>query len=139
MNLNDIPLFSMLKGKLSYETQRQQLLAQNVANADTPGYAPRDLKAFSFDQVLKSAQSGSGATQATLTNAAHIPFNPSSSAGGFGNQDSPDSEVRLDGNRVVLEEQMMKVNQAQGDYNAAIGFYQQSMLLLKTALKKPGS
>ena len=44
MDVSDIPLFAMLKSKLSYTTQRQQVIAQNVANADTPGFAPRDLE-----------------------------------------------------------------------------------------------
>ena len=43
MNVDSIPLFGLLKGKLGYLNQRQRLIAQNVANADTPGYAPTDL------------------------------------------------------------------------------------------------
>jgi flagellar basal-body rod protein FlgB len=137
MSFNDIPLLNMLKSKLGYVTQRQTVIAQNVANADTPGYAPRDLKPFSFEQAMKSAQGG-GVLQAVRTNAAHISTEPSS-GGDFGALNSPDSEVRLDGNHVVLEEQMMKLTQAKMDYDAAVGFYQQSLGLLKTAIKKPGS
>jgi flagellar basal-body rod protein FlgB len=39
----------------------------------------------------------------------------------------------------VLEDQMMKLTQARMDYDAAVGLYQQSLQLLKTAIKKPGS
>ena len=45
----------------------------------------------------------------------------------------------LDGNSVVLEEEMMKLTQARMDYDAAVGLYQQSLNMLKTAIKKPGS
>jgi len=137
MTLNDIPLFAMLKGKMAYVSQRQTVIAQNVANADTPGYAPRDMKAFTFDQAMKGVQSVA-ASNVSLTNAGHI-ASSSATGGGWGDQASLDSEVRLDGNHVVLEDQMMKMSQAKMDYDAAVGFYQQSLQLLKTAMKKPGS
>jgi flagellar basal-body rod protein FlgB len=50
-----------------------------------------------------------------------------------------DSEVTLDGNGVVLEDEMVKLTQARMDYDAAIGFYQQSMSMLKMAVRKPGA
>ena len=50
----------------------------------------------------------------------------------------PDSEVRIDGNQVVLEEQMMKLTQARIDYESAIDFYQQSMNMITTAARAPG-
>jgi len=138
MTLNDIPLFAMLKGKMSYVSQRQTVIAQNVANADTPGYAPRDMKAFTFDQAMKGVQSVA-ASNVFLTHAGHIASSSATGGGGWGDQASADSEVRLDGNHVVLEDQMMKMTQARMDYDAAVGFYQQSLQLLKTAMKKPGS
>ncbi len=137
MDLNAIPLFAMLKGKLSHTSQRQRLIAENVANADVPNYAPRDLKAFSFDQQLKSAQ----ATQSVgvaRTSGAHLDLDtPSASAAGDSVK-APDSEIRLDGNHVVLEEQMVKMSEARMDYDAVVGFYQQSLSLLKMAAQKPG-
>jgi len=49
-----------------------------------------------------------------------------------------DSETTLDGNQVVLEEEMMKMTQARMDYDAAIGFYQKSLAMLRLAARKPG-
>ena len=43
MDISQIPLFAMLRGRLSYLSDRQKVIAENVANSDTPGYAPRDL------------------------------------------------------------------------------------------------
>ena len=51
---------------------------------------------------------------------------------------TPDSEETLDGNGVVLEDEMVKLTQNRMDYDAAIGFYQQSLAMLKMAVKKPG-
>ena len=137
MSLNDIPLFAMLKGELTYQTQRQNLLARNVANADTPDYAPVDLKPFSVEKAIEGAKA-SGNLRLAITNQNQIQA-VSASAKPWTDQNAPDSEVRLDGNHVVLEEQMIKVSQAQGDFSAAVGLYQKSMQLLQTAIKKPGS
>ncbi len=53
---------------LTLRSQRQQVLASNIANADTPGYVARD---FDFAAALKSA-SGSGTGQAVTTDARHF-------------------------------------------------------------------
>ena len=60
MNLNEIPLFAMLKGRFTHLGERQRLISQNVANSDTPGYTPNDLKAYSFDAQVRAAQTASG-------------------------------------------------------------------------------
>ncbi len=139
MGLDDIPLFSMLKGKLGYVNQRQRLLAENVANADTPGYSPRDLKPFSFEAMLRPRI---GLAQAGLerTNPLHIAGKPLSNGASdpFKAEAAPDSETRLDGNRVVLEEQMSKMTEARIDYESALDFYQQSLNLITTAARAPG-
>ena len=56
---------------------------------------------------------------------------------GFREEAAPDSETTLDGNRVVLEEQMMKMTEARLEYEAAIGFYQKSLNLLRMASRPP--
>ncbi|MEI7932019.1 MAG: flagellar basal body rod protein FlgB [Alphaproteobacteria bacterium] len=143
MDLNAIPLFTMLRGKLGYLNQRQQLIAQNVANADTPGYTPKDLKEFTFQGQLDAQASGSGMHMLT-TNPRHM----TTSMGGGGTSSlnavnwtpeaRPDSETTLDGNQVSLEDQMVKMNQARMDYDAAITFYQKSMSLIRMAARRPG-
>ena len=131
MTLDQIPLFSMLKAKLGYDAKRQTVIAQNVANSETPGYAPKDLKAFSFAAAMQQG-SAMGRTQA-----AHMSGRIRSSAA-MTAQDAPDTEAKLDGNQVVLEEQMMKMSDARADYDAAISLYQQSMTMLRTAARRPG-
>jgi flagellar basal-body rod protein FlgB len=58
MNLPDIPLFAMLRERMSWLNQRQGVLSQNVANADTPGYGARDLKAPDFETLLRNTVKG---------------------------------------------------------------------------------
>lgn len=136
MNLAEIPLFAMLRGRLGYLSERQKVIAQNVANADTARYVPDDLKPFSFDAKLKMASDGPMAT----TNARHL--QPPGAARGAGAAfkavKTPDSETTLNGNAVVLEEEMMKMGDARMNYDAAIGFYQKSLNLLRMAARTPG-
>ncbi|HEX3916284.1 MAG TPA: flagellar basal body protein [Caulobacteraceae bacterium] len=133
MTLDDIPVFAMLKSRLSYLTDRQQVIAQNVANSDTPGYTAMDLKPF---QVPGSG--GLEMVTPTLTSPMHM-LPPNTGATTQKPVNSPDSETTLNGNSVVLEEQMMKMTQARMDYDAAIGFYQQSLSLIQLAAKRPST
>ena len=49
MDLSQSPLFSMLTRRLQWLGQRQQVLAQNIANSDTPGFKPRDVAGHDSD------------------------------------------------------------------------------------------
>ncbi len=58
MGPDDIPLFAMLKSRMGYLSEQQKVIAQNVANGDTPDYQPRDLKAYSFKATLAQQSAG---------------------------------------------------------------------------------
>jgi flagellar basal-body rod protein FlgB len=139
MDIGDIPLFAMLRGRLGYLSERQRLIAQNVANANTPGYAPDDLKPFTFETQMKTATAmPAGVVATTQPNHMIPPGQTRAMAAGFKAKKGHDSETTLDGNSVVLEEEMVKMTDARMNYDAAIGFYTQSLNLLRTAVRKPG-
>jgi flagellar basal-body rod protein FlgB len=130
MNLPDVPLMSMLRERMSWLHQRQDLLSQNVANADTPGYVARDLKPLDFDEALNVTHHG--ATMVT-TNIRHIALTPSTS-GAFEDHETPDQESDLNGNAVSLEMEMIKVSETQSQFQAAANLYAKAMTLMKTAI-----
>ncbi len=133
MGLDDIPLFSMLKSKMSYVNARQKLIAQNVANADTPDYTPQDLKPFSFAAMAQASSTG-----LLVNQPGHIAAGPSVQTGPLKPLDTPDTEASINGNQVVLEDQMNKMTEARIDYETAVDFYQQSMNMLTQASHAPG-
>ena len=134
MNLADIPLFSMLRGRLSYLSERQRLISENVANADTPGYAARDLsQPTDFARALDHAR-GVGLMR---TSGMHLQ-SPTAPVTPFAAEVSPDSETTPDGNSVVVEEQMLRMAESRMAYDAAIGFYQKSLNMLRLAARAPG-
>lgn len=136
MNLADIPLFSMLRSRMGYLSEKERVIGQNVANSDTPRYQPSDLKAFTFDAKLQ--QSMPVVQAATQANHIKPPSGQTRAGAAFKSVRKPDSETTLDGNSVVLEQQMMKMTEARMNYDAAIGFYQKSLAMLRMAAKAPG-
>lgn len=133
MSMGDLSIFAALKDRMQWHQTRQTLLAENVANAETPGYRGRDLAPYAFDRELE----GSRVTVATrTTNARHIQVGGSGGTGGFGTRALNNFEISPEGNGVTLEEEMMKVTTNQMDYQAATTLYTRSMRLLRIALGK---
>jgi flagellar basal-body rod protein FlgB len=132
VGFTDLPLLSQIKGRLGWLDERQRVIAQNVANSDTPGYAARDLNAPT--DFAKAMQQGRGVTM-VRTSAMHIA--PAGQVSRFESSAAPDSETTLDGNSVVVEEQMLKMAESRMAYDAAISFYQKSMSMLRLAAKTP--
>jgi flagellar basal-body rod protein FlgB len=129
MALTDIPLFSMLRTRMQWHQERQRLLAENVANAETPKFRPRDLAPPKFDTLRPMAASLS----LDQTEPGHL-----AAVGGSGSAFETSRmngyEVRPTGNAVNLEDEMIKVAANQMDYQAITTLYTRSLGLIKTAI-----
>ena len=131
MGLLDMPVFTALTDKMKWHQARQGLLAENVANAETPGYRGRDLKQFDFAEQVSAFSSATVTTTATQP----MHFSVSSQGDtGFGGQPMANFEVTPEGNGVSLEDEMMKVTTNAMDYQAATSLYQKSIKILRTAM-----
>ncbi|MGU3539929.1 flagellar basal body rod protein FlgB [Methylobacterium sp. A54F] len=133
MAVTDLPILGMLRTKMQWHQARQRLLAENVANADMPGFRPRDLAAPRFDPETGEA-TGSGLALAA-TSTSHM-----ATAGAEGPaadaRRARSFEVRPSGNAVNLEEEMLKAGDNQSDYQLAASLYQKSLDALKIAVGK---
>jgi flagellar basal-body rod protein FlgB len=129
MPIADIPILSMLRTRMQWHQERQRVLAENVANADTPDYRARDLSPPSFEHMLQSAS----VTLAT-TNPAHIAAGGGNSQ--FSEDNDPHYEVRPRGTAVSHEDEMLKLAGNQMDYDAVASIYTHSLALIKTAIGK---
>jgi len=130
MPISEIPLFSMLRTRMQWHQERQKVLAENVANADTPNFRTRDLRALDFGSQVQAA----GQVRVASTNPAHI--TGAAANGAFATDRNNKYDVKPDGNAVNMEDEMMKVASNQMDYQAAISLYSRSMGLFRTALGK---
>jgi flagellar basal-body rod protein FlgB len=135
MDLTDIPLMGMLRDKMSWLNSRQGLLSQNVANADTPNYAARDLKPIDFAQSLRDATRTSASTL-RVTDPRHIEIKPGT--GGFEEQQTGQGVPNEQGNTVAVEEEMIKVADTQAQYQAAANIYSKAISMMRTAIGHGG-
>jgi flagellar basal-body rod protein FlgB len=133
MALTDIPILSMLRTRMEWHQARQQVLAENVANADTAGYRARDLSQLKFEDTMAPPV---GTVALAQTEKGHIAGGLSSSSSPFRSQKASGYEVRPTGNAVSLEDEMIKVAANQLDFQAATTLYSKSLKLIKTALGK---
>lgn len=135
MAINDIPILSMLRTRLQWAQERQRVLAENVANSDTPNYRARDLKPPKFEEPGQISPAAVPAVSLARTENGHI-AGLGLSGSAFTTDTKGNSEVRPGGNAVNLEDEMMKVAATQMDYQAASALYTRSLNLLKIALGK---
>jgi flagellar basal-body rod protein FlgB len=123
----DLNVFRMAKAMAVHAGQRQAIIAQNVANADTPGYQARDLMPFadSFQQ-----QHSRGFMQASREG--HL------NAGVSGGQDLSRSEMMTESdpndNSVSIEQEMLRGVDAKRQHDRAIAIYKSSLTIVRTSL-----
>lgn len=122
-------LDALLTQKMYYLNKRQSVLAENVANSDTPGYKAKDLAPFTFDDALKQASVGMATTDTR-----HIV--PASMAGlNAKTIRAKTYETTLSGNSVDLENQMMEVSKTAVEYDAITSIMRKIDKLFDIALK----
>ncbi|WP_417517689.1 flagellar basal body rod protein FlgB [Minwuia sp.] len=130
MFLKDISVFSSLARNMEWLSARQKVLSQNIANADTPGYEARDLKELSFRELLHKPHQG---MKMAKTSTGHM-TPPGASDGRFAESriEAPDSTPNK--NTVVLEDEILKVNDARMAFDLAASLYRKHTQMLKTAI-----
>lgn len=133
MAISDLSIFQALKSKMHWHQSRQSLLAENVANTDTPGFRGRDLKPFDFKTHVAAVQVGLD-TAVTRTGHLHGTMRRAS-LDGFAEKVGS-FETTPDRNNVTLEEQMMKVTQNQMDFQAVSTLYSRGLGLIRSALSR---
>ena len=125
----DLNILSLASALASHASARQRLIAENVANADTPGYRARDVADFSA--VLDSAP----AFQARTTRPGHVAFGADPRGFEPREQATMGSETP-NGNSVSIEDQMMRAASVRQEHDLALGVYAKSLEILRTAATK---
>jgi len=113
-------------------SERQRVVATNIANSETPGYKARDVSEPNFAALV----GGSGmiaAPRVQLTDRMKS-LGAIQPAGSGIVLDKDITETKPDGNNVTLEDQLLKMGEVQADFQAMTGLYRKQMSMLKTAL-----
>jgi flagellar basal-body rod protein FlgB len=127
MDTTDIGLFRLAERRLAWVDQRQRVLAQNVANATTPGYQPRDVAPF-------SASLGAAGAEMVRTDPSHLSGSPTAAS-------SIRAKVTVrspNGNGVSMEEQLGKVADTSSTQELVTNLYRKYQGLFRTALGRSG-
>jgi flagellar basal-body rod protein FlgB len=133
-------LSEYIERKMDWLAQRQTVIAENIANANTPNYKPKEIEPF--DKVLSSTLDAQGAKgksspnfKMNTTQPGHLNGTVATSGGQYKVSAAKDVyEVKPSGNGVVLEQQMTDLAETTGQYQMMTGLYKKSLTLLKTAL-----
>jgi flagellar basal-body rod protein FlgB len=136
MDFNDLAVFRMAKTKMDWIAQRQKVLAQNVANADTPEYRARDLKEPDFKRMALDAIEKQ--VPQTVTNPGHIKAALPDSGPFREFHDRHTWESSIDDNPVVVEEQVQKIARSKSQYELALRLIGKNITMLRTALGRSG-
>ena len=136
MDLEKMSLFSMLTRRMEWLGERQRVLAENVANADTPGYRPRDLKAQDFGTELARVRGAEASVTMARTQTGHMStasFDTKPTERAVSRRE-PGSETTPVGNAVVLEEEMIKLAQVQMEHETVAGLYRKYSGMIRAAI-----
>jgi flagellar basal-body rod protein FlgB len=125
MDVSQIGLFALADKRLAWLDRRQEVLAHNVANADTPGWRARDLRPFA---AALSATAGVAPVQ---TRPNHLPGTPSATPPDVAERPS---ERAPDGNAVSMQEQLMKVATTESSQELVTNLYTKYLGFFRLAL-----
>jgi flagellar basal-body rod protein FlgB len=118
----------LLEKVLELRQQNQQVIASNIANADTPGFTPSRLE---FEASLKQALAG-GAMQPATTHAAHFPIGAANIEGVRAKVIQTPAQPQIgDRNGVDLEQEMMALAENQILYETATQLISKKLGILK--------
>jgi len=133
--LNKIPVFALASARLAHASQRNAVIARNIANADTPGFKAQDVEAFDFARM--AARSASDAAP-KATRPGHAAGGPTAGRPGADVLTPPATDESPDGNTVSLEEQMVHAAATRGTFDLAATLYAKNLALLRTVLGRDG-
>jgi len=133
MAMSDLTLVSMLKTRMHWQQTRQKLLAENVANANTPRFVPKDLKELSPAELARPTGGGLAMAKTSPLHLAAI-----ASENPLDQRNAARFETRPSGNAVNLEDEMLKASDNQAGYQLATSLYQKSLAMLRTAAGAKG-
>ncbi len=133
-----IAIMNGLTQKMDYLQTRQRVLAQNISNADTPGYTAMDVKAPDFKKEMGRYFDPNKLAGAKLsldtTASGHMNQRMSVGRPTDGDKNRQPYEIAPAKNAVSLEEQMMNASQTAIDYQLVTNLYTKQIGMLRTAM-----
>ena len=128
MDFKNLSVFNTASHNMQYLSAKQKVIAENIANVNTPGYVARDIEKPSFESDVSSS------VALKLTNPKHIGLKNSRSYRIY--TPNPTAALTIDGNGVILEDQMNQASKASSEYKKTITILNKYKSLLQIANTK---
>ena len=122
-----IEIFQKAFGLARHAAARQEIVARNIANADTPGYRAQDLG--SFDETFRQDRAGPALK---TTRPGHMASTAAPHA--FARPEYTGDQVSPNGNSVSLETEMVRAVEIREQHERALSIYSTSLNILRTSL-----
>jgi flagellar basal-body rod protein FlgB len=134
MSTQNLGLLNGIHSKMGFLNMRQQVYSQNVANADTPGFRPKDFKAPDFSRVMgKVGDDSKLSVSLASTSSGHL-GTPNGTANLREVRAKEVYEASPDENGVILEEQIFKASKNAMDYQAMTNIYRRNVGMIRMAV-----
>ena len=134
MDMSNLSIVNVAKNKLSYLTERQKVIASNIANVNTPGYLAKDVAEPNFAEMVEDIQQPR--MQMAVTNSKHISSAPLSNPRFKVYTPKPDTALTIDGNGVDLESQLNEASKVKSEHERILTIYNKYKSMLQTANTK---
>ena len=122
MDISKLSIMNQLSESMKYRSRRQEVISQNVANVDIPGYKRRDIKTPDFNALVKSNMTSS--TSMVQTNPMHL---SGSSGGSDYKLINTDSEVMLDMEAVEMMKNTAEFDKASATYKKMLRLFTEAI------------
>ncbi len=127
----NLKIFSMASALAQHGATRQSVVAENIANADTPGYRARDVASFA-ESYDPAPATGLNATRPGHRFAGEAPYAAAPREVYRPGAESPN------GNNVSIENEIFSAAEASGDHQKALAIYRSALTVLRTAASGRG-
>lgn len=138
MDLNNLHVVDLIKKNMRYQAAKERVAAENIANSTTPKYLPKEVAEPDFKNALADVQTPK--LEMVTTNAKHLTHDDAVTKTEDGEfmvyTPKPTSPLTIDGNGVIIEDQLNQANKASGEYNRMITIYNSYQNMIKNANTK---
>lgn len=128
MNPLGLTYFNLASARMEWLTERQKVVAENVANADTPNFKAREIEDFA--EIMKKTRTSAP----TATNAGHLGGGQTKTTYEIATDEASWGESP-DGNTVVLEQQALKSAEIADTYGLVTQLYRKGQDLIALAVR----
>ncbi|MBI9047921.1 MAG: flagellar basal body rod protein FlgB [Anaerolineaceae bacterium] len=128
-NITNDSAISLAQKALNGLSYRKDLIAQNIANVDTPGYLAKEVN---FETAIKHVMSGNDSIQQKKTREGHMSPNEISGSNFYNVRNRPGGSLRNDGNDVDIDQELVEMSETELKYQALTQVITKKLSILKS-------